>query len=77
MNFDIISEVKEIETIAKGSAIRDLDRLRKTSGPGNWRKMKGVAHIRLSTGRVRLAELKWYEAHGIAKNEIKRKRYLE
>ena len=39
--------------------------------------MKGVARIRLSTGRVRIAELHWYEAHGIGKKKIKRKRYLD
>jgi hypothetical protein len=77
MNFDIIDEIKEIETIAKGSGIRDLTRLKKYYGLGNWRKMKGIAHIRLSSGKVRLAELHWYEAHGIGKKEIKRKRYLE
>lgn len=77
MNFDIIRKIENIEIIATGSAIRDLNRLQKTYGPGNWRKMKGVAHIRLSSGRIRLAELHWYEAHGIGKKEIKRKRYLE
>lgn len=77
MNFDIISEITDIETIAKGSGIRDIDRLRKTYGLGTWRKMKGIAHIRLSTGRIRLAELHWYEAHGFGKKEIKRKKYLE
>jgi hypothetical protein len=39
--------------------------------------MKGIARIRLTIGRVRLAELHWYEAHGIGKREIKRKRYLD
>jgi hypothetical protein len=77
MNFDIIDEITEIETIAKGSEIRDLTRLEKFYGLGNWKKMKGVAHVRLSSGKVRLAELHWYEAHGIGKKEIKRKRYLE
>ncbi|MFH0844355.1 MAG: hypothetical protein V1930_02695 [Pseudomonadota bacterium] len=77
MNFDIIDEIKEIETIVKGSGIRDIDRLNKIYGRGNWRKMKGIARIRLITGRIRLAELHWYEAHGMGKKEIKRKRYLE
>lgn len=77
MNFDIIDEITKIETIAKGSGIRELNRLRKTYGPGNWIKMKGIARIRLPSGRIRLAELHWYEAHGIGKKEIKRKRYLE
>ena len=39
--------------------------------------MKGQAHIRLPSHRVRLAELHWYEAHGIGKREMKRKRYLD
>jgi hypothetical protein len=29
--------------------------------------MKGVARIRLGDGRLRVAELHWYEAHGIGK----------
>jgi hypothetical protein len=51
MNFDIIGDIKEIVTIAKGAGIREIDRLRKTYGPGNWRKMKGIVRIRLSSGR--------------------------
>ena len=77
MKFDIIDEIKEIETIARGPGIRDLTRLKKFYGLGNWKKMKGIAHVRLSSGKVRLAELHWYEAHGIGKKEIKRKMYLE
>ena len=77
MNFDIIEEITNIETIAIGSEIRELNRLRKIYGPGNWKKMKGITRIRLPSGKIRLAELHWYEAHGIGKKEIKRKRYLE
>ena len=66
-----------IETIAAGSSIRDIIRLRKQYGTGRWRKLKGVATIRLRNGRVRKAELHWYEGHGIGKKEIKRKRYLD
>lgn len=39
--------------------------------------MKGAARIRLMSGRIRLAEIHWYEAHGIGKKEIKRKRYMD
>lgn len=77
MIFDIIDDVAEIETIATGSGIRELNRLRKTYGHGNWRKMKGITRIRLPSGKIRLAEIHWYEAHGIGKKEIKRKKYLE
>ena len=77
MNYDIIDEISEIETIVKGTGIRELNRLKKFYGLGNWKKMKGIARLRLSSGKIRLAELHWYEAHGIGKKEIKRKRYLE
>jgi hypothetical protein len=76
-SFEIISEITEIEPIAIGGAIRDRARLRKQYGPGRWRKLKGVAMIRLRNDRIRKAELHWYEAHGIGKKEIKRKRYLD
>jgi hypothetical protein len=39
--------------------------------------MKGIAWIRLKDGRIRLAELHWYEPHGIGKKEFKRKRFLD
>ncbi len=45
-------------------------------GKGNWRKLKGIATIKLGNGKIKVAELHWYEAHGIGKKEIKRKRYL-
>ena len=77
MNFETLEQIQDIETIARGSGIRDLARLRRVYGPGNWRKMKGVARIRLTSGRVRIAELHWYEAHGIGRREMKRKRYLD
>lgn len=42
-------------------------------GRGRWRKLKGVAYVRLIYGSVRLAEIHWYEAHGIGKREFKLK----
>jgi len=75
--FEIISEITDIDTIAVENEIDELKRLRKQYGQGRWRKLKGVAMIRLRSGRVRKAELHWYEAHGVGKREIKRKRYLE
>jgi len=77
MDFEIVGEITVIETIAAGSGIRDIKRLRKHYGKGRWRKIKGVARVRLENGRIRLAELHWYEAHGIGKKELKRKCYLD
>jgi hypothetical protein len=77
MPYEIVAEITEITTIAVGSRIRDLPRLRRLYGRGRWRKLKGVALVRLRTGRIRKAELHWYEAQGIGRKEIKRKRYVD
>ncbi len=77
MDFEILGDVTVLETIASGRSIRDLKRLQRNYGKGRWRKMKGSARIRLRNGDVRLAEIHWYEAHGIGKKEFKRKRYLD
>ena len=66
MHFDILGEITNVETIAAGTRIRELPRLKKQYGSGRWRKMKGEAMIRLKNTRVVRAEIHWYEAHGIA-----------
>ena len=76
MRFEIVSEITEVSTIAEGSGVRDRVRLRRLYGGRRWRKMNGVAVVRLRSGRIRTAELHWYEAHGIGRKEIKRKRYV-
>jgi hypothetical protein len=77
MYFEIIGEIEKVEIIAVGKSIRDIARLRKQYGPGRWRKLKGIATVRLIDGRIKKAELHWYEAHGIGKRKIKVKRYLD
>ena len=44
---------------------------------GDGGSARGLPHVRLSDGTIRLAELHWYEASGIGKKEFKIKRYLE
>jgi hypothetical protein len=73
MDFEIIGEIARLETIATGSGVRDRVRLRKQYGQGRWRKLKGVARVRLVDGTIHLAEMHWYEAHGIGKKEYKLK----
>ena len=75
--FTVIGEITGIEPIASGMGIRDRARLNRAYGWTRWRKLKGYAMIRLRTGRVRRAELHWYEGHGIGRREMKRKRYLD
>jgi len=74
--FDIIGEIEEIETIAIGGKIRDIMRIQKQYGLGRWSKLKGIAKVRLETGRIHRAELHWYEAHGIGRKKMKIKRFL-
>ena len=77
MHFELVSEITDVAPIASGRAIRDLARLRRQHGTGRWRKLKGVAAVRLSGGRVRRAEVHWYEAHGIGRVKMKIKRFLD
>jgi hypothetical protein len=73
MDFEILSELTDLEVIAVGPKLRDRVRLRRNYGRGRWRKLKGVANVRLPDGTIRIAEIHWYEAHGIGKKEFKLK----
>ena len=77
MYFEIIGEIDEIETIAAGGRIRDIMRLQRQFGPAGWRKLKGIAMVRLQRGNMRKAELHWYEAHGVGRKKMKIKRFLD
>lgn len=76
-DFELLGEIRAIETIATGHGIRILDRLNREYGRGNWRKLKGVARVRLPDGAVAEAEVHWFEAHGIGKRRMKIKRLIE
>jgi hypothetical protein len=69
--FEIISDIEDIETIPVGNHIREIERLRKTYGKGFAR-----THF-LDNGEECDAELHWYEAHGIGKKEMKIKNIFD
>ncbi|HZE71289.1 MAG TPA: hypothetical protein VE135_17405 [Pyrinomonadaceae bacterium] len=73
MDFELVGEFSHVETIATGKGVRDRARLQKLYGGNRWRKVKGVAQVRLANGKIPLAEVHWYEAHGIGKREFKLK----
>jgi hypothetical protein len=77
LHFEIVGDIKEIETIAVGGSIRELAQLQERFGHGRWRKLKGSAAVQLFDGTIRLAEIHWYEAHGIGKRRLKIKRFLD
>ena len=77
MHFEVVNDVSEIQTIAAGPAVRIRALLRKRYGGRRWRKLKGIATVRLSDGTIRVAEVHWFEAHGIGKKKMRIKRFLD
>lgn len=77
MPFELLSEITNIATIAAGAGIRNIGKLRRKYGRRRWRKIKGVAVVRLPSGHVRRAELHWYETHGIGRVHMKIKRFMD
>ena len=77
VKFQVIGEIEAIETIAAGIGVRVRSSLRKLYGKGRWRKLKGIATVRLANGNLRRVELHWYEAHGIGRRDLKIKTYVD
>lgn len=77
MTFEIVGKIEQIETIATGPSVKIRSFLRKAYGRGRWRKMKGIAAVRLANGQLRRVELHRYEAHGIGRRDLKIKDYVD
>ena len=77
MDFEVVGTIRGIEVIAAGPGVRVRAYLRKAYGQGRWRKLKGIATVRLPNGTDHKVELHWYEAHGIGRRDIKIKYYLD
>lgn len=77
MNVEIVGDIEQVETIAVGRGVKIRALLQKAHGKGRWRKMKGVATVRLPNRRLRRVELHWYEAHGIGRRDFKIKTFLD
>ena len=75
---ELIGDIEQIETIARGVSVDQRHRLNRQYGKGKWRKLKGVARVRNAGGGIMRAEVHWFEAHGIGKKEFKFKyKYTE
>ena len=77
MHFEIVGPIDSAKTIARGSGIRELKRLKRSYGFGKWRKRKGIALIKLENGELLTDELHWYEASGVGKREFKIKKLMD
>jgi len=75
--FKLLSDISDIETIASGRGVRIRQHLERTYGQGRWRKMKGIATVKLEDGTICEAEIHWFEAHGIGQRDFKIKRVLQ
>jgi hypothetical protein len=76
-DFELISEISQVEVIAVNLSIRDRHRLKAQLGGRRWRKMKGVGTVQFPNGAIHRAELHWYEAHGVGRRRMKIKRRLD
>lgn len=77
VEFELVSELMDVETFASGRGIQNLKLLTRNYGFARWRKRKGIAMVRLGNGSECLAELHWYEATGIGRKEMKIKWLLD
>jgi hypothetical protein len=73
---EILGDVRDVETIASGRGVYIRRYLERTYGRGRWRKMKGIAIVRLRDGTICEAEIHWFEAHGIGRKDFKIKRVI-
>ena len=73
---EIIGEIARVEIIATGRQVHVRRHLNRVHGRGRWRKLKGVALVRLPDGTMCEAEVHWFEAHGVGRRGLKVKRVL-
>jgi type I restriction enzyme M protein len=76
-DFELLGELTDIEIIVVHLSVRERRQLRDQFGGRRWRKLKGIGCVRFPNGAVRLAEVHWYEAHGVGRRKMKVKRVLD
>ena len=72
-----MSDFTNVKAIATGRSVEIRRHLTEKFGEARWRKMAGEATIQFDDGVIQRAELHWFEAIGIGRVYIKRKRYLD
>ena len=73
MDFEIIGEITQIETICHGSGVQNREQLQCQYTQDRWRKLRGIASVHLVDNSVRFAEIHWYQTDSIDKIEFKLK----
>ena len=54
MDFEVVGAIRDTEVIASGTGVIIRSYLRNAYGQGRWRKLQGVAVVRLRNGNKRL-----------------------
>lgn len=75
MQFEILDEITNAETIATGSGIRELASFRKLYGLDVGASARD-SRVRLRNGEIVMAAVHWDEAGHVGKRELKTKRFL-
>lgn len=75
-DFEFVGDITNVETIAVGNSIRVIKRLKRLYDDGRWRKLKGIAKVKLPDGTICKAEVHWYEMSKVGRKECKIKRIL-
>ena len=76
-NFRFLSDISNVQIIARGKGVKVRHHLNRRYGRGRWRKMKGTAILEYGDGQIWLAEVHWFEAHGIGRKDYKSIRRIE
>ena len=76
IEFEILGEIRDIQTIAAVRGVYIRHYLERTYGKGRWRKMRGIATVQLADGTTCEAEIHRFEAHGIDRKDFKVKRVI-
>jgi hypothetical protein len=74
--FEILGEIRDIETIATGQGVYIRRFPERIYGKGRWRKLKGRATVQFGDGTICEAEIHWFEAHGVGRKDFKIKRVI-
>ncbi len=75
--FELVGTISDVTVIASGRGVKIKGILDRKYGKGRWRKLKGIGHVRDSSGTIWRAELHWFEAHGVGRREMKIKQLLD
>ena len=77
MDFELVGDLTNVQTIAVNLWMPSTTGSRADMVVSGGADFKGVGYVRLVNGHVRLAEVHWYEAHGVGRRKMKIKQFFD